>query len=205
MQVIGDAGGQTVGVQYDKLAKVGRTQTASDAFLHGGNPVGAHGNQLAEHQIQTERIFRADETAGVPHAAAGGPVSFHRFHRIHDGENRSDGLGEVHQHRAEVILVLVAVVHLRLLQAGDAPEQILHTAGQPGHAVGLELADRHHDIGLAHRVDEVKFLAAPRLDCRDSAIADLKVQLGSGLLAGLLNAADRVDALELGRSVQAAG
>ena len=146
MPEVRDAGGQAVGVNQHQLLSKGGAQSPGDALLDGGDLAVLHGNQVAQKQVQTKRVGAGDQAAGVPDGAAGRTVALHRFHRVHHGQQRRHRLRQVHQHRAEVVAVLVSVVQLRLLQAGDAPKQILHTAREPGHAVGFQLAHRDDDV-----------------------------------------------------------
>ena len=200
-----DAGGQAVGVNQHQLLSKGGAQSPGDALLDGGDLAVLHGNQVAQKQVQTERVGAGDQAAGVPDGAAGRTVALHRFHRVHHGQHRRHRLRQVHQHRAEVVAVLVAVVQLRLLQAGDAPKQIFHTAREPGHAVGFQLAHRDDDVRLPHRVNQIKFRAHFRVTGGDVGAARFQIEQGAGLLSHLLHPAGAVDRAQLRGGVQPAG
>ena len=134
--------------------------------------------------------------------SAGGSVALHGIHRVDDGQYRSNRLGKVDQHRAEVAGILKAVVHLRLLQTGDAAEQIFDPAGKSGHAVGFELADRQNQICLHHRMDEVKFAADAGVFGSDRLVADIKIEHSAALFGSLLHPAGLVDTAQGNRGVQ---
>ena len=75
----------------------------------------------------------------MPRRAAGRALALHADDRVHDRERRPAGEHEVDEHLAEVVAVGDLEVVLRLLEPGDAAEEVLHGAGEHHEAVRLEL------------------------------------------------------------------
>ena len=96
-------------------------------------------------------------------------------------------------------------MQFRFLQAGDTAEEVLHTAGEGGHAVGFELAHRNQQVGLCHRVDDGELSHQAVFLPAQGGEAGVLVEGSSALPGGLGHAAGFVDAVEQRLGVGAAG
>ncbi len=90
-------------------------------------------------------------------------------------------------------------------QSRNTAKQVLHSATEYRHTVGLQLADVDHQIRLGDRMDNLEGAAQLPVRTGDLSVGDVEIQLRAAFPRGLLHPADSVDSLERLHRIQSPG
>src|SRR5205823_1450283 len=102
------------------------------------------------------RIISQHDNSTSLRGALDGPVPFHTYDSVHDGEVRPDSAVDI-ENRTRQAGPVEQVLGPAIAAARHYPKHVLQRQGNPGPMMSLELGHGDHKVRIQDRLRKIKF------------------------------------------------